>query len=82
MIMMEGSKYGSIPLTNGSGSRRPKNTRIRRIRIRIRNTDYNAHRDRAQVLIINSKKTYFFAEPKLRFDARLARDESRSPVIT
>lgn len=26
--------------------------------------------------------TLFFAEPKLRFEARLAREESRSPVIT
>jgi hypothetical protein len=33
-LMLKGS--GSIPLTNGSGSRRPKN--IRRIRIRIRST--------------------------------------------
>jgi hypothetical protein len=33
--MIEGS--GSIPLTNGSGSSRPKNIRIRRIRLRIRN---------------------------------------------
>ncbi len=31
-LMVEGS--GSVPLTNGSGSRRPKNIRIRRIRIR------------------------------------------------
>ncbi len=45
--MIEGSgsgsraKSGSIPQTNGSGSRRPKNMWIRwiRIRIRIRNTD-------------------------------------------
>ncbi len=43
---------------------------------------HNTYRGRAQELIINSTKTYFFAEPKLRFDARLARDESRSPVIT
>ncbi len=35
-IMVEGS--GSIPLTNGSGSRRPKNMRIRRIQIQIRST--------------------------------------------
>jgi hypothetical protein len=34
--MIEGS--GSIPLTNRSGSRRPKNLWIRGIRIRIRNT--------------------------------------------
>ncbi len=33
-----GAEAGSKPLTNGSGSRRPKNMRIRRIRIRIRNT--------------------------------------------
>ncbi len=39
-IMIEGSRSGSIPLTNGSGSgsRRPKNMWIRWIRIRIRNT--------------------------------------------
>jgi hypothetical protein len=38
--MIEGSGSGSIPLTNGSRSRRPKNMWIRwiRIRIRIRNT--------------------------------------------
>ncbi len=39
--MIEGSRCGSIPLTNGSGSRRPKNTWIRWIRIRIRNTGNN-----------------------------------------
>jgi hypothetical protein len=32
-LMIEGSGAGPVPLTNGSGSRRPKN-----IRIRIRNT--------------------------------------------
>ncbi len=32
------ARSGSIPLTTGSGSRRPKNTWIRWIRIRIRNT--------------------------------------------
>ncbi len=43
-LVIEGSRFGSgtgsgsIPLTNGSGSRRPKNIRIRRIR--IRNTAY------------------------------------------
>ncbi len=39
-LVIEGSGSRSIPLTNGSGSRRPKNIRIRRrrIRIRIRNT--------------------------------------------
>ncbi len=41
-MMIEGSRSGSgegsIPLTNGSGSRRPKNMWIRWIRIRIRNT--------------------------------------------
>jgi hypothetical protein len=36
--MIEGS--GSIPLTYGSGSRRPKNIWIRWIRIRIRNTEH------------------------------------------
>jgi hypothetical protein len=38
------SDPGSIALTNGSGSgfRRPKNIRIRRIRIRIRKTGFNA----------------------------------------
>ncbi len=36
--MIEGSR--SIHLTNGSGSRRPKNTWIR---IRIRKTDFQAH---------------------------------------
>jgi hypothetical protein len=38
--MIEGSGSGPIALTNGSGSRRPKNMWIRwiRIRIRIRNT--------------------------------------------
>ncbi len=35
-----GSGAGSIALTNGSGSRRPKNIRIRRIWIRIRNTGF------------------------------------------
>ncbi len=33
-LLIEGSGSGSIFLTNGSGSRRPKNIRIRRIRIR------------------------------------------------
>jgi hypothetical protein len=43
--MIEGS--GSIPLTNGSGSRRPKNMRIRiRIRIRIQNTAYYAEQEK------------------------------------
>ncbi len=36
--MIEDSGSGSIPLTNGSGSRRPKNMWIRLIRIRIRNS--------------------------------------------
>jgi hypothetical protein len=43
MIKGSGSRAGSgsesIPLTSGSGSRRPKNMWIRWIRIRIRNTD-------------------------------------------
>jgi hypothetical protein len=38
--MIEGSGSGSIPLTNASGSRRPKNIWIRWIRIRIRNTEH------------------------------------------
>jgi hypothetical protein len=38
-LMIVGS--GSMPLTNGSGSRRPKNIRIRRIR--IRNTVHSSH---------------------------------------
>ncbi len=33
-LMIEGSGSGSVALTNGSGSRRPKNIWIRRIRIR------------------------------------------------
>ncbi len=37
--MVEGSGSGSVPLTNGSGSRMPKNMWIRWIR--IRNTDFN-----------------------------------------
>jgi hypothetical protein len=42
-MMIEGSGSGSIPLTSGSGSGRPKNMWIRwiRILIRIRNTAYN-----------------------------------------
>ncbi len=42
-MMTEGSGSGSIPLTNSSGSGRPKNMWIRwiRIRIRIRNTGCN-----------------------------------------
>ncbi len=32
--MIEGSGFGSIPMTNGSGSKRPKNMWIRWIRIR------------------------------------------------
>ncbi len=38
-----GSRTGSVPLTNGSGTRRPENIRIRQVRIRIRNhnTDEN-----------------------------------------
>ena len=42
-MMIEGSGSGSIPVTSGSGSgsRRPKNTWIRWIRIRIRNTGRN-----------------------------------------
>ncbi len=44
---MEGYGSGSIPLTNGSGSRRPKNMWIRWIRIRISNTYlYVEHLDR------------------------------------
>ncbi len=39
-MMIEGS--GSIPLTSGSGSGRPKNMWIRWIRIRIRNTGFNS----------------------------------------
>jgi hypothetical protein len=41
-LVIEGSRSGSIPLTDGSGSRRPKNMWIRwiRIRIRIRNTAF------------------------------------------
>jgi hypothetical protein len=39
--MIEGSSHK--PLINGSGSRRPKNTSIRRIRIRICNTAQNYH---------------------------------------
>ena len=35
-LMLEGSRSRSVPLTNGSGSRRPKNIRILRIRIRTR----------------------------------------------
>jgi hypothetical protein len=49
--MIEGSGSGSKPLTNGSGSGKPKNMWIRwiRIRIRTRNTGtYNA--DRYQIL--------------------------------
>jgi len=43
LVLIEGfgPGSGSIPLTNGSGSRRPKNMWIRWIRIRIRNTDQN-----------------------------------------
>ncbi len=41
MIEGSGSESGSIPLTNGSGSRRPKNMWIR---IRIRNTVYNDYK--------------------------------------
>ncbi len=37
-MMIEGSGSGSIPLTNGSGSRKPRNKWILWIRIRIRNT--------------------------------------------
>jgi hypothetical protein len=42
-MMIEESGSGSIPLTNESGSGRPKNMWIRwiRIRIRIRNTEEN-----------------------------------------
>ncbi len=40
--MAEGSRSGSVPLYNGSGSRRPKN-----IRIRIRNTTENEHGGKA-----------------------------------
>jgi hypothetical protein len=38
--MIEGSGSGSTPLTNGSGSERPKKMWIRWIRIRIWNTGY------------------------------------------
>jgi hypothetical protein len=44
-LMIEGS--GSIPLTNGSGSGRPKN-----IWIRIRNTDYKHIAPRLEKLIL------------------------------
>ncbi len=37
-MVAEGSGSGAIPLTNGTGSGRPKNMWIRWIRIRIRNT--------------------------------------------
>jgi hypothetical protein len=42
-MIIEGSESGSIPMTSlsGSGSRMPKNTWIRWIRIRIRNTALN-----------------------------------------
>ncbi len=41
MIEGSGSESGSIPLTDGSGSRRPKNMWIRWIRKRIRNTGFD-----------------------------------------
>jgi hypothetical protein len=40
-LVKDGYGSGSKPLTNVSGSRRPKNKRIRRIRIRIRNFQMN-----------------------------------------
>ncbi len=43
--MIGESRSGSIPLTNESGSRRPKNLGIRRIRIRIGNTVHNYRED-------------------------------------
>ncbi len=51
LLMIEGSGSGSISLTNGSGSRRPKNTWIRWIRIRISNTDSNK-RKRASFYVL------------------------------
>ncbi len=69
--------YGS----NGSGT-----VLVRKSYIEITPRMYNKHTlqfvQGRSTLIVNSTKTYFFAEPKLRFEARLARDESRSPVIT
>ncbi len=47
--MIEGSGSGSVPLTNGSGSRRPKNILIRRIR--IRNTAGSSDPDRLDEVI-------------------------------
>ncbi len=51
-----GSRAGSIPLTNGSGSRRPKNMWIQwigiRIRIRIRNTGKYAAKRASKKMII------------------------------
>jgi hypothetical protein len=51
MIEGSGSGYGSgfVPLTNGSGSVRPKNIRIRRIR--IRHTDKKENK----IFLINKK---------------------------
>jgi hypothetical protein len=42
MPLTNGSGYGSIPLTSGSGSVRPQKMRILWIRIRIRNIDAKA----------------------------------------
>jgi hypothetical protein len=97
-LLMEGSRSGSVQIItvpdprgpNPYGSYGSRTVLLRKsctvITPRMYNYKYtlyyNTYRDRAQVLIINSKKTYFFAEPKLRLEARLARDESRSPVIT
>jgi hypothetical protein len=45
--MIEGS--GSVPLTNGSGSRRPKN-----IQIQIRNTGFDAYPDPDRLPIVDA----------------------------
>ncbi len=65
-LVIEGS--GSIPLTNRSGSGRPKNIRIRRIRIRIRirNTDKKC-------------RYYWIQVHKLQFRGQSNSTRGRSP---
>jgi hypothetical protein len=58
-MMIEGS--GSIPLTNGSGSGRPKNMWIRWIR--IRNTDYLSYFFCA---VMYDRKIYWILVPTVR----------------
>ncbi len=54
-LMMEGSRSGSVPLTNGSGSRRPEN-----LQIRIRNTGFGT----ASGILLTIAEIFFFCRAR------------------